>query len=678
MSIFEGLSPEQREAVEYIESPLLVIAGAGSGKTKVITHKVAYLISKGFCPESILALTFTNKAAEEMKRRIFSLLGREFKDLWIMTFHAFSARILRIYGKTIGIPPDFSIIDREDQRSIIREILLNNEIGLGRSFINSFVEKMSYTKSSLSFYPSDEFLYQRWFKDKEVELFYLYHKELKRLNCLDFDDLILKTIELLRNSESERLRRRFRYILVDEFQDTSPPQYEIVKLLSTDMITAVGDEDQSIYSWRGANLENILRFEEDFPPTKIIKLEENYRSTKLILMGAQEVIVRNSRRREKNLFTKNPYGEPIIYFPAKNPMEEAKFIASEIKRILEEERELLPVAVFYRLNQQSRNIEEALNSMRIPYKLIGGIRFYERKEIKDLIALLRIIINREDDFSFKRVISEIVGGISKKSIQKIAEISEKERISIYEGTKIFIEQASKKAKAEVQNLLEKLEEWKADSEKISPSELVSEIVKEMSSKEIYEEERMENLEELVRGISEMERIYPEITLREVVDNLSLRSDSDLEEHPMVNLMTLHISKGLEFSTVFIAGVDEDILPYRKSFSSHDIEEERRLFYVGMTRAKKRLYLTSSGNPSRFLNEIPEHLKVVGKNKKSEEGEDFVIGDIVQHKTFGIGKVVNVRGNVDEQILTIKFQDGIKTIISKHSGLKKMGVGDKEG
>ncbi len=676
MSIFEDLNPQQKEAVEYIESPLLVIAGAGSGKTKVITHKVAYLISKGFNPESILALTFTNKAADEMKRRVFSLLGREFKDFWIMTFHAFSARILRILGKIIGIPPDFSIIDREDQRSIIREILHNYDIELGRSFINAFVEKMGYTKGSLSFYPSDEFLYQRWFRDKEVEIFNIYHKELKRLNCLDFDDLILKGIELLKNPESERLRRRFRYILIDEFQDTSPPQYEIVKLLSTDAITAVGDEDQSIYSWRGANLENILRFEEDFPEARIIKLEENYRSTKIILMSAQEVIVRNSRRREKYLFTNNPYGEPIIYFSAKNPVEEAKFISGEIKKILEEEKEMLPIAVFYRLNQQSRNIEEALNAMRIPYKLIGGIRFYERKEIKDLIALLRIITNRENDLSFKRVLSEMVEGISRKTVQKILKISEKERISIYEATKIFLEQCSKKAKDEVQDLFEKLERWERDSERMRPSELVSKIVEEVSQKEIYEEERMENLHELVKGISEMERIYPEASLREVVDNLSLRSDSDLEEHPMVSLMTLHISKGLEFPTIFIAGVDEEILPHRKSLSSHDIEEERRLFYVGMTRAERRLYLTSAGNPSRFLNEIPEHLKVVGKNKKSEGEGNFVIGDIVQHKIFGVGKIVNVRGDGDELILTIKFQDGIKTIISKHSGLKKMGIGEE--
>ncbi len=670
MSIFEGLNPKQKEAVEYTESPLLVIAGAGSGKTKVITHKVAYLITRGFEPESILALTFTNKAADEMKRRISALSGKEFKDLWIMTFHAFSARILRIMGKIIGIPSDFSIIDREDQKNILKEILLSHELELGRAFVNSFVEKMGYTKSSLAFYPSEEFLYQRLFREREVELFNLYHKELKKLNCLDFDDLILKCIELLKNPESDRLKHRFKYILIDEFQDTSPPQYEIVKLLSCEGITAVGDEDQSIYSWRGANLENILRFEEDFPEAKIIKLEENYRSTKLILMGAQEVIVKNSMRREKYLFTNNPYGEPIIYFIAKNPVEEAKFIAEEIRKIKEEEKKLLPVAIFYRVNQQSRNIEEALSAMKIPYKLIGGIRFYERKEIKDVIALLRIILNRDDDLSFKRVLAEIVGGISRKSVQKIVDISEKERISIYEGTKIFIEQAGKGAKEELHELFKRLDEWEKDSSRIPPSELVANIVKYITMKEIYEEERIENLEELVKGISEMEKIYPDITLRDVVDNLSLRSDSDLEEHPMVNLMTLHISKGLEFPTVFIAGVDEGILPHRKSLSNHDIEEERRLFYVGMTRAKKRLYLTSGGNPSRFLEEIPEHLKMEKGKKLKEEGA-FFIGDFVHHKSFGVGKVLNVRGDGAEQILTIKFGDGVKTIISKYSGIRKI-------
>lgn len=670
MSIFEGLNPQQKEAVEYTESPLLVIAGAGSGKTKVITHKVAYLISKGCESESILALTFTNKAADEMKKRISILVGKEFKDLWIMTFHAFSARILRTFGKIIGISPDFSIIDREDQRNILKEILLSHELELGRAFVNSFVEKMGYTKSSLTFYPSEEFLYQRWFREKEVELFHLYHKELKRLNCLDFDDLILKCIELLKKPESENLKYRFKYILIDEFQDTSPPQYQIVKLLCCEGITAVGDEDQSIYSWRGANLENILRFEEDFPGAKIVKLEENYRSTKLILMGAQEVIVKNSRRRGKYLFTNNPHGEPIIYFIAKNPVEEAKFIAEETKRIAEE-KELLPVAVFYRVNQQSRNIEEALTAMKIPYKLIGGIRFYERKEIKDVIALLKIVLNRDDDLSFKRVLAEIAGGISRKSIQKIVEISEKERISIYEGTKIFMEQAGKGAKEEVHELFGKLDEWEKDSSSIPPSELVAKIVKYLAMKEIYEEERIENLEELVKGISEMEKIYSDTTFRDIVDNLSLRSDSDLEEHPMVNLMTLHISKGLEFPTVFIAGVDEGILPHRKSLSNHDTEEERRLFYVGMTRAKKRLYLTSGGNPSRFLEEIPEHLKIKGENKKLEEEGAFAIGDLVQHKSFGIGKVLNVRGNGAEQILTVKFEDGIKTIISRYSGIKKI-------
>lgn len=670
MSIFEGLNLQQKEAVEYIESPLLVIAGAGSGKTKVITHKVAYLISKGFEPESILALTFTNKAADEMKRRVSVLVGKEFKDLWIMTFHAFAARILRILGKIIGISSDFSIIDREDQKNILKEILLSHELELGRAFVNSFVEKMGYTKSSLTFYPSEEFLYQRWFREKEVELFNLYHKELKRLNCLDFDDLILKCIELLKNPESERLKYRFKYILIDEFQDTSPPQYEIVKLLYCGGITAVGDEDQSIYSWRGANLENILRFEEDFPGAKIIKLEENYRSTKLILMGAQEVIVKNSRRREKFLFTNNPHGEPIIHFIAKNPVEEAKFIVDETKRIAEE-KELLPIAIFYRVNQQSRNIEEALSAMKVPYKLIGGIRFYERKEIKDVIAILKIILNRDDNLSFKRVLAEIVGGISRKSVQKIVEISEKEKISIYEGTKIFIEQAGRDAKEELHELFKKLDEWVKESSLIPPPELVAKIVKYLTMKEIYEEERIENLEELVKGISEMEKIYYDITLRDIVDNLSLKSDSDLEEHPMVNLMTLHISKGLEFPTVFIAGVDEDFLPHRKSLSNHDIEEERRLFYVGMTRAKKRLYLTSGGNPSRFLKEIPEHLKTTGESKKLEDERVFVIGDLVQHKSFGIGKVLNVRGDGAEQILTIKFEDGVKTIISKYSGIKKI-------
>jgi DNA helicase-2/ATP-dependent DNA helicase PcrA len=676
MSIFEGLNPQQKEAVEYIESPLLVIAGAGSGKTKVITHKVAYLITKGFEPESILALTFTNKAADEMKRRISFLVDRDFKDLWIMTFHSFSARVLRMFGKIIGISPDFSIIDREDQKNILKEILIRHELELGRAFVNSFVEKMGYTKSSITFYPSEEFLYQRWFREKEVELFNLYHKELKKLNCLDFDDLILKCIELLKNPESEKLRFRFKYILIDEFQDTSPPQYEIVKLLSFEGITAVGDEDQSIYSWRGANLENILRFEEDFPEAKIIKLEENYRSTKFILMGAQEVIVKNSRRREKYLFTNNPHGEPIIYYIAKNPVEEAKFIANEIKKIKEEERELFPVAIFYRVNQQSRNIEEALNALRISYKLIGGIKFYERKEIKDVIALLKIILNRDDDFSFKRVLSEIVGGISRKSIQKIVEISEKERIPINLATKIFIEQASKPAIEEVQNLFKKLDEWEEDSKLMKPSELVFSIVKELSIKEIYEEERMENLEELVKGISEMEKTFPEITLRDVVDNLSLRTDSDLEEHPMVNLMTLHISKGLEFPTVFIAGVDEDILPHRKSLSNHDIEEERRLFYVGMTRAKKRLYLTSGGNPSRFLKEIPEHLKTTGGSQRLEGDGEFVIGDFVHHESFGVGKVLNVREDGAEQILTIKFEDGIKAITSKYPKIRKI-TGDGE-
>jgi len=670
MSIFEGLNPQQKEAVEYIESPLLVIAGAGSGKTKVITHKVAYLITKGFEPESILALTFTNKAADEMKRRISFLVDRDFKDLWIMTFHSFSARVLRMFGKIIGISPDFSIIDREDQKNILKEILIRHELELGRSFVNSFVEKMGYTKSSITFYPSEEFLYQRWFREKEVELFNLYHKELKKLNCLDFDDLILKCIELLKNPESEKLRFRFKYILIDEFQDTSPPQYEIVKLLSFEGITAVGDEDQSIYSWRGANLENILRFEEDFPEAKIIKLEENYRSTKLILMGAQEVIVKNSKRREKHLFTNNPYGEPIIYFIGSNPAEEARFIAHEIRKIYND-KDLLPVAVFYRVNQQSRNIEEALNALKIPYKLIGGIRFYERKEIKDVVALLKIILNRDDDFSFKRVLSEIVGGISKKSIEKIVEISEKERVPLSFATKIFMEQASKTAKEELENLYEKLDEWEKESKLISPSKLISGIVKELEEKNIYEEERLENLQELVKVVSEMEETYPSISLRDVVDNLSMRTDSDIEGHPVVNLMTLHISKGLEFPTVFIAGVDEEILPHRKSLSNHDIEEERRLFYVGMTRAKKRLYLTSGGKPSRFLDEIPEHLKIEG-GKGMEGGLDkFNIGDIVQHKSFGLGKVVNVIGDGENQFLTIRFKDGTKTIISNYSGLKKI-------
>ncbi len=671
MSIFDELNAQQKEAVRYLESPLLVIAGAGSGKTKVITHKVAYLISRGFPHNGILALTFTNKAAEEMKRRIHKILGKDFFDLWIMTFHAFSARILRIYGKEIGLSQDFSIIDREDQIKLIKEILLSSGVDKGKSSVNSFVEKLSYTKNIFSLYPCEEVLYQRGFREREAEFFEQYHRELKRLNCLDFDDLILRCNELLRSSEAEKIRKRFQYILIDEFQDTSPSQYEIVKLLATDSITAVGDEDQSIYSWRGANLEHILKFEEDFPEARIIKLEENYRSTKLILMGAQEVIVNNFRRRAKNLFTNNPEGEPIIYFSAKNPVDEAQFIAQEIKKIKEKEKDLLPIAVFYRLNQQSRNIEEALTGLRISYKLIGGVRFYERKEIKDIVALLKILLNCEDDFSFKRVLSEIVEGVGEKSIQKIMDISQMERIPLYEAGKTFLQKTRASTKAELSKFFEQLDKWRRESENLSPSELVSGIIQELNLKDKLEEERWENLEELVRGIKDMEELYPGITLRDVVDNISLRSDADIEEHPTVNLMTLHISKGLEFATVFIAGVDEGIIPHRKALSNLDIEEERRLFYVGMTRARKMLYLTSSGNPSRFLKEIPEYLRVDGTRKEFKEEKRYMIGDLVRHRNFGIGKIVNITGEGEAQILVIKFEDGNKCIISKHSGMEKV-------
>ncbi|MGQ9619118.1 MAG: ATP-dependent helicase [Candidatus Aminicenantia bacterium] len=674
MSILDCLNPQQKEAVIYTDSPLLVIAGAGSGKTKVITHKIAYLLSLGVQPGNILALTFTNKASDEMKRRVSQVTGKNFHNLWIMTFHAFSARILRIYGKIIGISPDFSIIDRDDQRKILKEILISYEIGEGRAYANTLVEKISYTKGTFCFYPHEELLYQRGFREREVEIFNQYQKELKRLNCFDFDELILKTIELLQTHESKVIKERFKYILIDEFQDTSPSQYEIVKLFSSQFITAVGDEDQSIYSWRGANLEHILQFEQDFPDARIVKLEENYRSTKSILMGAQEVIVKNSKRRAKNLYTNNPHGEPIICFIAKNPAEEAHYIAEEIKRIEKESKNLMPVAIFYRVNQQSRIIEEALTSLRIPYKVIGGIKFYERKEIKDIIAILRIVLNRDDDFSFKRILSEIVEGVGNVIIQKILEYSKKEKISIYEALKNLIPSIKSPAREKLTEFLQKLDEWQELSKNIPSSELTSLIVNELNFRINLEEERWENVEELIKGIKEMERIYPDLTLRDLVDNLSLRSDSDLEEHPSVNLMTLHISKGLEFPTVFIAGVDEEVLPHRKSLTSLEKEEERRLFYVGMTRAKKRLYLTSSGKPSRFLEEIPDYLKVDGKETISkEDGVKYKIGDFVEHLTFGVGKILSIMGEGASKVLLIEFESGKKCISSNFSGLKKLSL-----
>lgn len=633
--ILEGLNDKQYEAVVTTEGPCLVIAGAGSGKTKVLTHKIAYLIGeKGARPWDILAITFTNKAANEMKQRITDLIGDDAKDIWMGTFHSICVRILRRFIDRIGFESSFIIFDTSDQKTLIKGCM--KDLAIDDKLLNDRAIQSEISNVKNEMLEPEQYAVRAkgdFRKEKISSVYTLYQKRLKENNAIDFDDIINYTIKILMENPDvlEYYSNKFKYVLVDEYQDTNKAQFTLVTLLASKNgnITVVGDNDQGIYSFRGADISNILNFERDFQGTKIIKLEQNYRCTGNILKAANAVIKNNEVKYKKQLWTQNEEGNlPNVYL-ADNEYDEGSYLATQIEHLRREEYyKYSDFAVLYRMNTQSRAIEDIFRRENIPYRIVGGLKFYERKEIKDIIAYLRLIQNGSDNLSLKRIINEPKRGIGKTSLEKVEQLAEQNEVSMYEIIKNAEQYGLNRVYLNSREFVNAIEELKEEKEKLTISELIKKTLKKTGYTKALENEntieaenRIENLEEFLTVAIEFEEEFAENSLSEFLEGITLSSDLDNveETEDVVTLMTLHSAKGLEFPVVFLIGMEEGIFPGYKSISEPtELEEERRLCYVGITRAKQQLFLTcskqrtifgsTSYNPvSRFIKEIPEEL-----------------------------------------------------------------------
>ena len=697
--LLAGLNEPQRKAVEHPGGPLLVLAGAGSGKTRVLTHRVAFLIAAhGVKPNEVLAITFTNKAANEMKERVETLLGPIARTMWVSTFHAACARILRKEAQQLGYRRNFTIYDAGDQVRVIKQCL--KELGLDpKRFPPKGIHAViSSAKNRLIDADAFKDMVENFFDDTVASVYAIYQKKLFANNAMDFDDLLMRTVDLFMRfpDRLEHYQHSFRHVLVDEYQDTNHAQYMLVNLLGREHrnVCVVGDDDQSIYSWRGADVRNILDFKRDYPEATVIKLEQNYRSTQSILNAANEVISNNGERMSKKLWTDLGEGEPVRVTEVEDEHGEARFVAGEISR-LEQKEGFHPgdIAVFYRVNAQSRVLEDLLIRYGIPYRIVGGTKFYERAEIKDALAYLLILDNPSDSVSFSRIVNSPKRGIGAASVAALSRFSDAEGISMPEaaakaGDIADLRPAAVKA-------LEAFSAWMGDLAQTAANSPVAETLDEVltgsgyldalsAERTIEAEGRIENLQEFVGVAEEYDSIHPEGSLREFLQEISLYTDTDklAEAEEAVTLMTLHNAKGLEFPVVLIIGAEEGIFPHSRSLEEQNLEEERRLCYVGMTRAMKRLYFTyaatrnlygsrSYNMASRFLAELPEDLVRFEQTRpvrpglgggfrgrggryagyedlggeaaaRSEEMPSFFnIGDNVVHATFGEGVVTGV-------------------------------------
>ena len=651
--LLKGLNDKQYEAVINTEGPCLVIAGAGSGKTKVLTYKIAYLIQeKKIKPWDILAITFTNKAANEMKERIVDLVGEQAKDIWMGTYHSICVRILRKFIDRIGFDTSFIIFDTSDQKTIIKGCM--KELGIDDKTLTDKSIQYEISNAKNEMLTPEMYAVQAgndYRKSLISQVYEMYQKRLKENNAIDFDDIINYTIKILMENQDvlEYYANKFQYVLVDEYQDTNKSQFTLITILASKNgnVTAVGDNDQGIYSFRGADISNILNFEKDFPGTKIIKLEQNYRCTGNILKAANAVIKNNEVKYKKKLWTENEEGNLPKIYSAENEYEEGSYIVEQINHLKREEYfKYSDFAVLYRMNTQSRAIEDILRRENIPYKIIGGLKFYERKEIKDVIAYLRLIQNHSDNLSLKRIINEPKRGIGKTSLEKIEQMSNENNISMYEIIKDADKYGLNRVFLNSREFINTIEELSIKKDELSLSELITRTLKQSGYMKSLEEEnsveaenRIANLEEFLNVAIEFEEETADNTLSEFLEGITLSSDIDnLEEtEDTVTLMTLHSAKGLEFPVVFLIGMEEGIFPGYKSIGEpKEIEEERRLCYVGITRAKQYLFLTyskqrtvfgsTSCNPvSRFINEIPKNLldgydEAFGEKEKENQNQ----------------------------------------------------------
>jgi DNA helicase II / ATP-dependent DNA helicase PcrA len=733
LRLLDQLNEPQRQAVENFEDPLLVLAGAGSGKTRMLTHKMAFGVSQGyFGPENFLAVTFTNKAAAEMRQRVMGLIpGINLRSSWITTFHSFGNRILRNYAPRLGYSSDFTIFDTADQTSLVKTILKKLRYDNSSSQARKISRQIQSYKSDLT--AQDDPASYAWPHVTQA-VYEIYEQELKKHNAFDFSDLLLKTHYLLKQDLETRkeLQAHFDYLLVDEYQDTNLIQYEILKYLSTNKknICAVGDEDQSIYSWRGASIFNILNFDTDFAGAKVIKLEQNYRSTKNIIQAASAVIANNSQRKGKNLFTENPDGDLIEIMESPTEYDEALAVAYKIKKLVEQDSvNYTDIAIFYRTNAQSRVLEEKLRSFNIPYKIYGGLKFYDRKEIKDIISYMRLTVNPKDDVSFRRIFNSPSRGLGKTTLEKIEASAQSQGTTLIEATINLLDtpQFTARTKSKIQIFLDIISRLRESCvEKDLPSfykDLLewSDYLPSLEREETVEAgARIQNLEEFGNAIARYLELNPEQQgISEFLHHMALASEeAESDDDPnQVTLMTLHVAKGLEYPVVFVCGLEEGLFPHSPGNDIGDsnemeLEEERRLFYVGMTRAEEKLFLAYAKQrkvwgqnqfqaPSRFLKELPEaYLKnKVSSSKKSMfldrhtshnqqdsyqvnpfpdyEGGDYAAngsnyrkGLRVFHPHFGAGIIHSVEGDGSKEKVSVLFDNHtIRKFLSQYANLQ---------
>lgn len=738
--MLKGLNPEQQDAVKATQGPLLIMAGAGSGKTRVLTHRVAYLIEeKNVMPWHVLAITFTNKAAKEMKERIGKLLDESANDVWVSTFHSLCVRILRRDIDKMGKPKTFTIADPSEQRTLMKQILKRMNLDPKRYDPRALLGTISNAKNELQTPSQYAQVAASPYEQTVASVYDAYAKEMDRNNSLDFDDLIMTTSQLFDQNPDvlDKYQEKFQYIHVDEYQDTNEAQYKLVKQLGAKYrnVCVVGDADQSIYGWRGANIQNIMNFEKDYPEATTIKLEQNYRSTKLILKAANEVINHNSNRKPKELWTDNNDGEKIKFYRGQNESDEALYVVDQIKNLLLKGFNYGDFAVLYRTNAQSRTFEEKLMQANMPYKIIGGHKFYDRKEIKDVLGYLRLIANHDDSMSFQRVINSPKRGIGPGTIDKLQNYADEHGWSLLEASEnIELSPLAAKPRKTIGHFAKVIDDLTKLSETESMTVLMNHLLEDSGyiddlkqQNNLESQARVENIEELLTVSTQFDQAYepdPEVDetrLTTFLTELSLVSDQDdiEEEQTEVTLMTLHAAKGLEFPVVFLVGMEEEIFPLGRSLlKEDDLEEERRLAYVGITRAEKRLYLTNAysrtlygriqNNPtSRFVEEINDDaLEQVNPNAgnmgtsrempykqrrhraataatftsptlkaKGAQGAEKLnwnVGDKVDHKKWGRGTVVKVNGEGKNAELDIAFDSqGIKRLLAEYAPIKKV-------
>jgi DNA helicase-2/ATP-dependent DNA helicase PcrA len=724
IDLLKDLNPAQREAVTYSSGPLLVLAGAGSGKTRALTHRIAYLIgARKANPWKILAVTFTNKAAGEMRERVEKLLGQAGTGVWVSTFHSLCARILRREAGLLGYTGNFSIYDQDDQKSVIKKCMEELDVSPKKLSPDAVGSRISSAKDKLLAWQDFSSQAGDFFEENVARIYKLYQKKLEEANALDFDDLIMKTVELLTSQAEvlEKYQKRFGHILVDEYQDTNHAQYVLVNLLASKgrNLCVVGDEDQSIYGWRGADINNILDFEKDYPDARVIKLEQNYRSTQVILDAAGAVVKNNQSRKGKTLYTRIVGGDRVGLLILENEHHEAEALTGQIQHLVAQgDYSLSDFVILYRTNAQSRVLEQELRDSGIPYVIVGGVRFYERREVKDILAYLKILANPRDDLSLRRIINVPGRGIGAQTISKIEGFRLKKDFSLLEGIRHAdqIEGISTRLKTALLDFSRMLDEFFGLKDKLPIDELAERISERTGylsglkkEKTVEAENRLENVGELINAISEFKERSEHATLEEFLEEVSLITDIDAWDKTKhaVTLMTLHAAKGLEFRVVFIAGLEEGLFPLSRSLEDPaDLEEERRLFYVGMTRAKERLFLSYAQQrrrfadmmnlKSRFLDEIPEELLKVedhlsGRTESSgkvdlDRVESFLpesspsldsmlqVGTTVVHSHWGQGRIVHREGAGENLTLVVVFRGGIKKkLLAKYADLEIVGL-----